>query len=124
MGMFGIHSNKGLIGAVPTGLTRSLEYVDGSIMTDGHFSDVSHTWIADLVYGTKNPDCFVINGDGNVESCEKKCRDGNGNMNMYCDQVICEKTLAPKDKSLCLDKSATVPAKVTVDDTFDIEIPV
>ena len=123
MGMHGISSNRGLIGAVPTALNRYLEYVDGSIMTDGYFSDASHTWIGDLVYGTKNPDCFVINEEGNVVQCDKKCKNVNQN-GMECDQVICEKALAPKDKALCLDKSATVPSKITLSDSFDIEIPV
>jgi hypothetical protein len=82
-----------------------------------------HTWIGDLVYGTKNPNCFVINEEGNVVQCANKCQDVNQN-GMECDQVICEKALVPNDKALCLDKSATVPSKITLDDSFDIAIPV
>ena len=121
--MYGISSNTGLVGAIPTALNRFLEYVDGSIMTDGYFSDASHTWIGDLVYSTKNPKCFVINEEGNVVNCAKNCKDANQN-GIECDQVICEKFLSPNNKALCLDKSATVPSKITLDDSFDIPISV
>ena len=112
------------MGAKPTGLTRSLEYVDGSIMPDGYFSDVNKTWIGDLVYSTPHPECLRINKYGNVIKCNTKCTDENGN-GMECEQVLCEKKIAPKDNALCLDKSATVESsKITLDNAFDISIPV
>ena len=112
------------MGAKPTGLTRSLEYVDGSIMPDGYFSDVDKTWIGDLVYSTQHPECLRINKYGNVMKCNAKCTDENGN-GMEREQVLCEKKIAPKDTALCLDKSATVEtSKITLDNAFDISIPV
>lgn len=126
MGMHGaISSNKALIGGIPTGLTRFLEYIDGSIMTDGHFADASNTWIGDVLTSSGNSkhDCFVINQEGIVERCTKKCLSLEG-APMKCEEVICEKSLVPKDKSLCVDKSNTVPSKITLDDSFDITIPV
>ena len=126
MGMLGtMSSNKALIGGIPTGLTRFLEYADGSIMTDGHFSDASNTWIGDILTSSGNNlhDCFIINQEGDVERCAKKCLGLNG-ATQRCEEVICEKCLAPMDKALCLDKSNTVPSKITLDDSFDISIPV
>ena len=112
------------MGAKPNGLTRSLEYVDGSIMPDGYFSDVDKTWIGDLVYSTQHPECLRINKYGNVIKCNTKCTDENGN-GMECEQVLCEKKIAPKDIALCLDKSATVESsKITLDNAVDISIPV
>ena len=112
------------MGAKPTGLTRSLEYVDGSIMPDGYFSDVDKTWIGDLVYSTQHPECLRMNKYGNVIKCNAKCTDENGN-GMECEQVLCEKKIAPIDTTLCLDKSATVESsKITLDNAFDISIPV
>ena len=124
----GIHGastsdNKGLVGAIPTGITRFLEYVDGSIMTDGYFSDASGTWIGDILYSTELMNCFIINEEGNVVKCEKKCTAANGSP-MECEQVICEKTIIPWDRALCLDRSSTVPSKVTLDDALVISITV
>ena len=121
--MHGTSYYKGLVGGNPTGLTRFLEFVDGSIMTDGHFSDASGTWIGDILYGGWTARCFTINEEGNVERCEKLCTDKNANP-MECEQVLCEKALSPIDKALCLDKSSVVPSKVTLDNSFDITIPV
>ena len=123
MGIHGTSYYKGLVGGKPTGLTRFLEFVDGSIMTDGYFSDAAGTWIGDILYGTQVIRCFIINDKGNVEKCEKKCTDGNGSP-MECEQVLCEKNLVPIDTALCLDKSSVVSSKVTLDNSFDISIPV
>ena len=63
-----LSSNKALIGAVASGNTRFLEYVDGTIMTDGHFSDVSNTWIGDIIKSSGNSitNCFRIDKDGMI----------------------------------------------------------
>ena len=118
-------SHKAMIGAVLTAHTRFLEYVDGSIMTDGHFSDVSNTWIGDLIISSGNDiiNCFTLNKDGNVEKCSKKCLALTGH-SRACEEVICEKAIAPKDKALCLDADNTVPSKITLDNSVDIDIPV
>ena len=93
-------------------------------MPDGYFSDVDKTWIGDLVYSTQHPECLRINKYGNVIKCNTKCTDENGN-GMECEQVLCEKKIAPKDTALCLDKSATVESsKMALDNAFDISIPV
>ena len=119
-----VGTRKLLVGANPTGLTRSLEYVDGTLMPDGYFSDVDRTWIGDLVYSTQHPECLRINKYGNVIKCNTKCTDENGN-GMECEQVLCEKKIAPKDTALCLDKSATVESsKITLNNAVDISIPV
>ena len=121
--MYGNTLSKGLVGAVPTGLTRFLEYVDGSMMSDGNFSDASGTWIGDILYGTQSTDCFMINKDGNVGNCDEQCVNENG-QSMQCEPVLCEKVLTPQDKSLCLDKAAVIPSKLVLDTSFDITIPV
>ena len=120
-----LSSNKALIGAVASGNNRFLEYVDGSIMTDGHFSDVSNTWIGDILTSSGNRivNCFRMDKDGIVSKCTNKCLTQNGHSTL-CEEVICEKAIAPKDKALCLDKDNTIPSKITLDNSYDIDIPV
>ena len=123
MALYGNAFYRGLVGAVPTGLTRFVEYVDGSIMADGNFSDASGTWIGDILYGTQPSDCFMIDEDGNVGNCGTQCVDEIG-VSMQCEQVLCEKVLVPQDKSLCLDKGSVIPSKLVLDNSVDITIPV
>ena len=121
-----MHGNSyygGLVGAKSTGLTRFLEYVDGSIMPDGKFSDASDTWMGDIYYGTRDQDCFRINEDGNVSGCKNLCIGTNGNQEK-CDPVLCEKVLSPEDKSLCLNKASVIPSKIILDSSSAIYIPV
>ena len=120
-----LSSNKALIGAIASGNTRFLEYVDGTIMTDGHFSDVSNTWIGDIIKSSGNSitNCFRMDKDGIVSKCTKKCLTQDGH-DVQCEEVICEKAIAPKDKALCLDRDNTIPSKITLDDSYDIDIPV
>ena len=45
---------RALIGAKTTGVTRYIEYVDGSVMNDGKFTDSSSTPLGDVHYGKIN----------------------------------------------------------------------
>jgi hypothetical protein len=81
-----------MIGAFQTPDRRYLEFVDGSLMTDGFFSSVSSQFFG-TVYGTgtDNIACLMINPSGNIERCTSA-------------NVLCEKKLI-KDTLMCLDKT-------------------
>ena len=88
----GLSNHYGLIGAFQTPDRRYLEYVDGSLMTDGFFSSVADQFFGGL-YGTGADtfSCLMINPSGNIEICTSA-------------NVLCEKKLI-KDSLMCLDNT-------------------
>ena len=93
----GLDNGYGLIGAIQSKDRRYLEYVDGSIMHNGQFYDVSAQYFGD-VYGTGGnlADCLMINSTGNVGQC-----DGNAA------KILCEKYI-DMDTIMCLGKTTLV----------------
>jgi len=61
---------QALIGAFPNQDRRYVEYVDGSIMTDGYFADVKEHFFGDLYSTNKNSSTYLmITIDGNIYPC-------------------------------------------------------
>ena len=82
----------GLIGAFQSTDNTYLQYVDGSIMTDGLFSDAFGQNFGQVYGGGFNTDCFMIDTAGSVQRCS------NAN-------ILCEKKLV-RDSKLCLTKTS------------------
>lgn len=81
-----------LIGAFQSTDNTYLQYVDGSIMPDGLFSDAVGQNFGQVYGGGFNTDCFMIGAAGSVQRCS------NAN-------ILCEKKLV-KDSKLCLAKGS------------------
>ena len=97
----------GLIGVFQSPERTYLEYIDGSIMADGSFYDVSGTFFG-AVYGGGNPSsCFMITATGDVSGCTKA-------------NAFCEKSLV-KDLRMCLNN--TSQGGVVVNATFSVTFP-
>ena len=58
-----------LIGAVSNGQSRYVDYVDGSIMYDGTFLDVSKTKINILPLSNTHETCIGLDNQGNARVC-------------------------------------------------------
>jgi hypothetical protein len=67
----GLTGYKGVIGAFQTIENTFLEYVDGSIMADGNFYDVSGQAFGAIYGGGWNTDCMAIDTNGNVQRCTR-----------------------------------------------------
>ena len=87
--MQGYNNSQALIGAFQSQDRRYIEFVDGSIMTDGYFSDVDGHFFGDL-YSTDNNAAtyLMISTDGNIYPC-------------LGGFPLCEKSLI-KDLTMCL----------------------
>jgi hypothetical protein len=99
----------GLVGALQTIDRRYIDFVDGSILTDGSFNSVSGQFFGSL-YGTGSNvfSCLMIDGSGNIERCSSA-------------NVICEKTLV-KDTQLCL-KQSDLPSYISLNSSTTIQLP-
>ena len=88
----GFTNYYGMIGAFQTPDRRYLDFVDGSIMTDGFFNSVAGQFFNN-VYGTRVDiaSCLMINPDGNIQAC--------GSANVLCEKKLIKETL------MCLDKT-------------------
>ena len=91
--MLGYKNFQALIGAFQSQDRRYIEFVDGSIMNDGYFSDVDGHFFGDL-YSTDNNaiQYLMINTDGNINRC-------SGGF------ALCEKSLI-KDLTMCLGSNS------------------
>jgi hypothetical protein len=97
------------VGAFQTIDRRYLDFVDGSIMTDGNFNTVLNQFFGSL-YGTgvNTLSCLAINSGGNIERCTRA-------------NVLCEKTLV-KDTMLCLNNTS-LPGYIVLNTSSTIQIP-
>jgi len=88
----GFTNYYGMIGAFQTPDRRYLDFVDGSIMTDGFLNSVAGQFF-NTVYGTGTDiaSCMMINPDGNIQGC--------GSANVLCEKKLIKETL------MCLDKT-------------------
>ena len=83
---------QALIGAFQSQDRRYIEYVDGSIMTDGYFYDVRGQFFSDLYSTNQNGSRYlIITTDGNIYP-------SSGGF------ALCEKSLI-KDLAMCLGSS-------------------
>ena len=99
----------GLVGAFETTDRRYIDFVDGSIMTDGYFNSVLNQFFGTLYNTGVNPfTCLAINSGGNIEVCTST-------------NVLCEKTLI-KDTMLCLN-STDLPEYIVLNTSTTIQIP-
>lgn len=107
----GLVNDYGLVGAKLTGLTRYLEYVDGTAMYQGYFYDNLQRTMGNVCNGNKTGQCFIIDNSGSIKECP------NGKSS-----IICEKKIDDMD-SICLDKPK-VSSLVTLDSNLDITMEV
>jgi len=99
---------QALIGAFQSQDRRYIEYVDGSLMTDGFFSDVRGQFFGKLYSTNQNGSTYLmIKPDGNIYPC-----DGGF--------ALCEKSLI-KDLTMCID-SKNLQTNMNVNTSSSINI--
>lgn len=99
---------QALIGAFQSQDRRYIEYVDGSIMTDGYFSDVDGHFFGDLYSTNQNTETyFTISTDGNIYPSSQGF-------------VLCEKSLI-KELTMCLE-SNNLPSNIVLNSSSSIAI--
>jgi hypothetical protein len=99
---------QALIGAFQSQDRRYIEYVDGSLMTDGFFSDVSGKFFGKLYSTNQNGSTYLmIKPDGNIYPC-------------YGGFPLCEKSLI-KDLTMCID-SKNLQTNMNVNTSSSINI--
>ena len=103
---------RALIGAKTTSVTRYIEYMDGTVMGDGKFSDSSSTPLGNVHYGMDIEYCLMIDDTGNVQQC-----------NSNRASVLCEMHLSPVDRHVCLDKT-TATSSITFNSSTEVTMGV
>ena len=100
-------STTGLLGADLSYSTRYIEYQDGSLMTDGIFSDDASTAFSSVYGSGAIAPCFELK-NGNVQQC------------ISGGAVMCERTLYG-NTHICLSKDSL--SSVTLDSESELSVP-